>query len=180
MNTLPERSAAVTHSSGESVRRSAAFVRDLNRDRASLAFRVTLHLAGINQKQAAHVLECHRTTVTRQANGSADTPANRLRESLRRLEQKGAFPAPILADLIADAWTGCFAGRSLDELREMRKETHRHETEKQSAVDVWQMADSDDLPAEDEEAIDEAILGQVSFLLQIYMLRQEERLRVIR
>lgn len=177
MKTLPLRRRNVTHKKPESARRHLAVVRSVEERRAGLALRATLTIAGLGAKQAALALDRHRTTVQRYQSGEIPTPASKLRDSNRKLAESGAFPAPIIADLLADAWDSRVRGlATVDDIRASRAAAHRREQERQGQVDVWQM---DDLLESGDcgDAVAENILAQVSHLLEIYALIMEERIR---
>lgn len=126
-------------------------------------------------KKAAHVLEVHQSTMSRQTDGQHDSPVSRVRELLRKLTREGAFPAPIIADLLADCWRENVAGLSLDELHEKKRRLHRDEALAGATVDVWQSFDLSGEAPECEREVDEAILSQIARLLELYTVRQEIR-----
>lgn len=159
----------------EFVRRHSAAVRDEDRRRAALALAATLRIAGLSGKGAAHVLEVHQSTVSRHTDGQHDSPYSRMRECCRALTRKGAPPLPLIADLIADVWEETVRGKDTESLRAMKKDLHREESRADATVDVWQCDDMAGEKPESEAAVDEAILNQISRLVQLYAVRQEIR-----
>lgn len=179
--TVPQGGRYVPQSAPEFFRRATAFQRDADQRRAALALGVTFRLAGINSgKRAALVLEASEATASRHMDGGHDSPVSRVREYLRKLNRGGAFPAPILADLLADAWRDTVAGKSMEELRDHMKELHRAEQEADSRVDRWQVEDLCGVRPESEDEVDEAILAQTARLLEMYATRQEIRAKTDR
>lgn len=141
-----------------------------------MAFRLTLALSGVNEKQAAAAMEKDRTTVNRWCNGKVDTAAVRFRRYLRRLVQGGAFPVAILADVASEIWSQSVRDWTPEEMMARKHDLHRAETEAQGKVDVWQMDDRAGVAPECENQVDAAILEHATRLIELYVLRCELRL----
>ena len=151
--------------------------RDADRRRSASALRVTMRLFNRSPKGMTSVLEVDRSTFSRWTDGEHDSRFSRVREDFRKLCAAGIYALPLVIDLAADCWDESpVTDRSTEELLERKKELHRLETEAQGRVDLWQMGDTGSAPPAEDEA-DEAILEQVSRLLELYAIRAELRMR---
>lgn len=159
------------------VQRDTPFVRDADRRRGALALSLTLRLAGKSGKQAARILDKDTSTVSRYIDGEHDTPFSRLRADVRKMCEAGVYPVPVLVDLLAEMWGCAMKDWTLGELIRRKRDLHRHEQRSAARVDLWQLDDLEGMSAEDENAVDEALLEQATRTIELYLVRQEIRLR---
>lgn len=172
--TIAARPARVTDARPNFMRAHTAQLRDADQQRAGQAMRVTLTLAGISPKRAERVLGRSQATVSRTLSGQDPTPLSRLREQVRSLARAGAFPAALVADLLADGWREAMQGLTVADLCDRLRALHREETAANACLDALQI-DMLCGGSVDADALGEALLAQAARTVEMYAIHCELR-----
>ena len=172
---------ATMRSSGRGVTHNRPYLLQSDRRRAASALRLTMRLFNRSPKGMTSLLDVDRSTFSRWTDGEHDSRFSRIREDFRKLCAGGVYALPLVIDLAADCWDESpVTERSTEELEERKRVLHRLETEATAPVDLWQLEDMAGTAPADEDAVDEAILEQMSRLLELYAVRCELRLRGVK